>query len=171
LLILLKYNQERELVMQRTNLIEKIKKSKPFCKHDVVIYAVLSLFIAILFLSFFGFSSHDNANGFNVTLNGQKVLNYSFETNALFIESAFTDSVEKTDDGQKVLITIRSGANKEQFNVLSIDKAERSVKVVDANCSSSKECAHMPKIHNTGAIFCAPHGLSITCGFIPPMVG
>ena len=153
------------------NRIDKIRNSRPFEKHDLVVYAVLILFVAVLFLSFVILPKKQNYGSFSVSKNGTNILTYSFDLDSLYIQSQFEHLIEKSEQNGQIYIKIFNDQNKTKFNTLLIDKNNKTVDVVEANCSSSKECVHMPKIAGSGAIYCAPHALSITCGFISPTVG
>ena len=155
----------------KQNTLEKIKNSKPFEKHDVLVYVVLALFVAVLFFSFVIFPKNSNANAFVVARNNQTILTYSFSDNSLNIEQGFSNFVEVNEQDNYLYIKIINDKDDKKFNLIKVDKLYKTVDVIDANCSSSKECVHMPKIDGSGAIYCAPHALHITCGFIPPTVG
>lgn len=156
--------------MMKSKRLLTIKNSKPFLKHDVLVYAVLALFVALLFV-FLLFPKNYNSNGFLVTKNNQKVLSYNYEDDSLIIDSAFSNLIEQKSEGDKLIIKIFDSQQKQRFNTLEINKKNKTVDVIDANCSSSKECVHMTKISSSGFIYCAPHSLSITSGYIPPTIG
>ncbi len=151
--------------------LNEIKNLRAFEKHDVLIYAVLALFVAVLFVFFVFAPQKTNSNGFSVTKNNHHVLSFNYDDHSLVIDSAFLELVEKTEQGNRLIVTIYHDEQKKNFNTLEIDKTNRTVDVVEANCSNSKECVHMAKISGSGVIFCAPHALSISCGYIPPVLG
>ena len=80
--------------MMKNERLTAIKNSKPFFKHDVFVYAVLALFVALLFV-FLLFPNNSNSNGFLVTKGNHQVLSYNFEDDRLIINSAFCDLVEQ----------------------------------------------------------------------------
>lgn len=148
----------------------RIKNSKPFEKHDVFVYAVLALFVAVLFVFLLFPITPSNSNGFFVTKNNRQVITYNYDSDNLVVDSAFSSLVERQENKDKIIIKIFNDSSKQHFNTLEIDKKNKTVDVIDSSCSS-KECVHMAKISGSGVIYCAPHALSITCGFIPPVLG
>ena len=91
------------------------------------------------------------------------------------MEKDFSDFVLLTETDDGYTLTIYTSNDKTGFNVIFINTKESSVKIIESTCSVSKDCVYSPAISNSGAIYCAPHGIKIipngTSGNIPPIVG
>jgi hypothetical protein len=159
----------------KSSFFEKIKRTKPFEKSDIFIYLALVIVIAILFIFFVIIPTVKKPNGFAVYKNGKTVLTFSLDDKKLEILSDFIALTDVDENENGITIIVYENADKLGYNTIYIDKKNRTAKVIDSNCSNSKECVHSPTISNTGAIFCAPRGLKITPisgdEFLPPIVG
>lgn len=137
--------------------IEAVKKDKIFKKGDIVVYSLILLVLLIaLFSVIFGIKT-DELSGFEIYYDNEKVYSYSFSTESGNVYSDVVTIVSEDTAG----ITIRfekEGA----FNEIYADKKEKSVRVVDANCSSGKDCVNTGALNNGGKIIvCVPHRLKI----------
>jgi len=161
--------------MLNERVIDVIKKSKPFKAGDVLVYIAVLVTIAVLFLSFVIFPTANNSTGFTVTVNGEKYFTFSPTENKLIIADGKDGLISKTDAENGVYITVYSKADKSQFNVIFFDTENGTAKITESNCSTSHDCTFTPKIKDSGAIYCAPHGLkvvpSIGGGFSEPITG
>lgn len=149
---------------------ETVKLSKPFKLGDLFIYGGVILIILAIFLAVL-LPKKNQTNGFIVYNGDSVVLTYEYDSDKLSIKDEFADSVVVATNGN---ITVYLDENKTEFNTFAIDKKEKSVKIVDANCSVKKDCVHTPAMSNDGAIICMPHQLKIVPlgdGFIPPVTG
>ena len=131
---------------------------KPFRPLDVFVYLALLIFIVALFLCLVLFNTQKSL-GFTVKLGDNVVLTYKYESSSLVIADDFSDFV--SFDEENSLITIYTSMDKKEFNVISFDDDDFSVKVIESNCSNTKECVNSPKILGSGMIFCAPHDLRV----------
>lgn len=155
-------------------VFSKIKKSAPFKKADVLIYLLVAIIVTVTVLSFIVFNKK-YATGFYVSANDEKILTYDFEKNNYTIDESKKEMVEVKLDGSFInfTITLPNG----DFNLLSVDKAKRSVKITDANCPH-KDCVSFSPIKagkKNGLIYCSVHDLRVVAigdnYYIPPTTG
>lgn len=142
--------------------IEQVRNSEYFRVWDILVYGVILLIIAALFLTVFLTTDRTPANGFRVRYADEVVFTYNFDTNKY--EYSLTDgniAVDK-EDGKTLLITFYT-ADKSGYNKIEVDKEEGSVRVVDANCSLlKKDCVYTPALKdNSSVISCLPHEMYI----------
>ena len=105
------------------------------------------------------FPKTKTASGFKVTVNGNEVFTYYNGINKYEI-SQLEDYVISVDNSDgNYLLTVSS--NDGHYNKILFDKSNNSAKVVESNCSLSKDCTFSPAITDNGAIICAPHALKI----------
>lgn len=150
----------------------KIKQSKPFEIGDVFVYFALFLALLFLFIFFVIVPSTTVSNGFNIFIDGNKVAVYHYGSNKVDIcNDNYLNLINY--DATKKTITVYSDSNKTAYNVIAVDDANKTAKIIDANCSTSKDCVSTPSLGV--AIVCAPHKLKITPigdgGFTPPVTG
>ena len=148
----------------------KIKNSKPFKLLDVVLYGVLFVFIALSFLGVF-LKPSSSPTGFLVHVDDTMVISFNFDT---LTYSSSPDVVVKTSDST-ISFTIYKGDDS-AFNVITVDKLKKNVKVTDASCKS-RDCTTFLPIgvnENNRIIYCAHHNVKITSlldGYTPPVSG
>lgn len=136
---------------------ESLKLFKPI---DILIYALLIIGVFSLFLFFVILPTSSSNNGFTVTINGKTIFNYHYGSHTIdLVETSMTDNV--IYNKQDSVITVYVDDDKQSFNVIKIDEANKTAKVIEANCSHSKDCVYTPSIKNGSAIVCAPHKLKI----------
>ena len=85
----------------KNDIAQKIKNAKPFEKHDVIVYAVLALFVLVLFFSFVILPKNPKTNGFIVTKNNHTIVTYSFDDDFLIVEQAFKHLVQTQEQDVK----------------------------------------------------------------------
>lgn len=145
------------------NIYDKVKNGKTFAAFDLLVYALVILICAGLFLGFVIIPKHDSGNGFIVYYKDEKIFSFYYDDLKYDVEE-FDGSVnvENTDPEKGLYtITVFMGGEK-NYNVLSVSAKDKTVKVAEANCSYRKDCVHTPEIKDgSGAIYCLPHGLKI----------
>ena len=146
-----------------------------FYLKDIIVYLVAALVIFGLFLGFVILpKSASSFSGFNVLVDNNIVLTYD-SAGDIHIDENYAQNIEYSIDNQVVKITIHSTTHHGGYNVIEINTSEKTAKVVESNCSNSKDCVFSPSISISGAIYCAPHALKVTAigggDFIPPSVG
>lgn len=149
----------------------ELKDSKPFEIGDILVYSALFILLLILFVFFVIAPSTAKTDGFNIFIDGNKVAVYRYGEGLSVVDNSYQSLV--IYDHQNKTITIYIDDNKTEYNVITVNVQNKTAKVTDANCSTSKDCVHTPALGN--AIVCAPHKLKITPlgddGFSPPVTG
>ena len=142
--------------------IEQVKKTKYFRPWDILVYGIILLIIAALFLVVFLTGDKSSANGFTIRQGERKVFTYYFDTHRY--EYSLTDgTIEINSEDQNSLTFTVYTPNKSGFNRVKVDKVNNSVEVVDADCSLlRKDCVHTPALKdNSTVISCLPHEMYI----------
>lgn len=130
----------------------KDKENKVFKRADLIIYAILFIIAACLFLQSFKIKSDDvKTNGFSVAVKGTVVMTGDFTTKTYVIKDE--TSVTVVEDGVFEIVS-ESGKN-----VIRISWDDGDVKVTDTDCGTTKECTRMSL--KNGDIICVPHSLII----------
>ena len=157
--------------------VKQSKNFKPFCKSDILVYALLLVTIAILFLVFIivpAFADKNQSIGFTIQQNGKTLLTYTYSDKKIDLSKEYLDliKVEQTQNG--FTITIYSDKEQTEYNILSVDNDSHTVKMADTNCRS-KQCEYMHGISERGIIYCAPRALKISASeggkFTPAVTG
>ncbi len=150
---------------------------KLFCKSDILVYAFIIVAIALLFLFFIIIPArveNRKTTGILVEQNGKTVFTYTFSGYTFDVSKAFSDYVEITKTNNTHTVTVFSNENKTEYNVISIDNTNKTVKMSDTNCRSG-QCTYMHALSNGGIIYCAPRALKISLvgngGFTPAVTG
>ena len=142
--------------------IEQVKKTKYFRLWDILVYGIILLIIASLFLVVFLTGDKTSANGFTIRQANKVVFTYYFDTDSY--EYNLTDGVIKIDsqDESSLNFTVYT-RDKSGFNKIKVDKVNNSVEVVDADCSLlRKDCVYTPALKdNSSVISCLPHEMYI----------
>lgn len=146
----------------KSDIYTKVKSKKPFEFNDIFVYSALTLLILVLFICFVIIPQKSAPLGIEVRKNNQKVLSFHYSSNTIVIENEFNELVEVSDHNDGKLITIYTNTDKTGFNKIYIDLQNKTAKMQDSTCSHSKDCVSLPKISDSGMIFCAPHALKIT---------
>jgi hypothetical protein len=141
--------------------VQKIKKDGFFKPFDLIIYAVLLVLVAVLFLSSGIFAPKDELSGIDVVCQNKKVFTYVFNGDDYQIFDG--EKIEiLTDTPSELTLKFYTDKLKYKFNQIKIDKVKKSVKVVDATCSTRKDCVHTAEMTNSSqTIICVPHELII----------
>ena len=160
--------------MLKKSIYTKAKNLKPFEIFDILIYGITAILVAVLFLFFVVLPKNGHIDGFKITLHGQELLRYETATDKFTVLNqvdGYTVDISKSENCQIITITDTDGG----YNKILLDTENKSAKVIESNCSSSKDCVYSPAITKSGAIVCAPHGLKITpissSGFTEPITG
>ncbi len=139
--------------------IEQIRQTKYFRLWDVLVYGIIILIIAAIFLAVFLTKDNTPANGFKIRYADKTVFTYDFESGRY--EYSLTDGYIAIDgeDGNTLNITFYT-PDKSGYNKITVDKQSRKVKVVDADCSLiRKDCVNAIAMDNV--ITCLPHQMYI----------
>lgn len=141
--------------------IGQIKESKWFRVWDLIVYGVVAVIIAALFLTVFLARDKSSPNGFKISYDGRDVFAYSFTDDKYESLSAANIQVEEESEDM-LLLTFYTDDGK-GYNKIEVNKVKKTVKVTDANCSTHKDCVYTPAIEGgSSAIICPPHSMIIT---------
>lgn len=149
-----------------------MRSSKLFYKGDLLIYLALSVMLLALFFALVIFPASKSSSGFEICRANDTILTYvdgKFSVDEKFSSLVQIKSVEKGFE-----VTIYTDQAQTHYNVLLFDKKQSTAKVIESNCSLSKDCTYIPAIKNSGTIYCAPHDLKIqpiNSDFTPPVAG
>ena len=154
--------------------VERLKLKKPFSVSDIIVYAVLTLFIFSLFLAFVILPNKTKSGGFQVTINDNQAFVFEYETGKLTVDGNFHDRVFYNETTST--ITVYHTADKSSFNIIAFDRQNKKVWMKESTCSHTKDCVYSPAIESdAGMIYCAPHQLKISpispSGALPPVIG
>lgn len=142
--------------------VESVKADKGFKLPDLIIYGVILLLVAAMFISLFAARNTDPFQGVKVYVNQQAVMSYDFNKGGLkgLEVTAKDGSVEAPESVTGSVFTVKVSVG-EGYNVIQIDQSSRSVKIIEANCGT-RDCVHTRAVeNNNGIIFCSPHRLRI----------
>lgn len=136
--------------------VEEVKADKGFRIFDLVIYGVVAVLIAVVFIAVFLTRDNDPFDGVRVYVRNECVYEYEFGEGGKVLK----DTVEEVVEDGKVTVTVNIAGD--GHNVFEIDLEKRSVSMVKADCSISPDCVYMPAItDNNKFISCEPHQLMI----------
>lgn len=136
-------------------------KFKPFRPLDIVVYSVVLLLVFLLFLFFIILPKTDATKGFTISLDGQKILEFEFDK-GITKTHEFIGKIETIEKDNETIIKVFVNSDYTEFNEIKVSLLDKTVDVIESNCSSRKDCVHSPKIdENGGIIACMPHGLKI----------
>ena len=150
------------------------KKISPYKKGDLFIYILIAVIVLALFLAFVIFPGAKKTDGIIIRKHGKDIVKVLFEKE----EFSFLNDgekfviAEKSSDGVIIFTVKEDGSH---YNVVKVDCINKSAKVTDANCSTSKDCVYSPAVSDgKGAIVCEPHELliiPITGEYTPIVIG
>lgn len=150
-----------------------VKNLKSFCFYDIIVYAITLLSIFFLFLFFVILPKENSVEGFLVTVDGQRVVHYDLNTKIIttdVVDGVLVD-IDTVENGYIITVSFES----EHYNKIFFNISDNSAKVIESNCSSSKDCTFSPAITSNGTIYCAPHRLKVlpitADGFSEPITG
>ena len=138
--------------------LEQTKRAAWFKGWDILIYALILLFLLALFLFFVIFPEREQLSGVEILVKNERVFFCDFEEGSYTIEDVSRVRVEESGDLLLVTVTTEEGSN-----IVSVDTKARRADMTDADCSWSRDCVHMPPIENTASapVSCIPHGVVV----------
>ncbi|MDE7301444.1 MAG: NusG domain II-containing protein [Clostridia bacterium] len=142
--------------------IEQIKEGKFFRIWDLVAYGVIVAVTVALFLGIFLSRDASPTDGIKISYNGEVVFTYEYASDEYKIFSDSNIDEESIVDTDESLTLVFYTQGKRGYNKIVIDKLKKSVKVVDADCSTHKDCVYTPALaDNSSIISCPPHSMLI----------
>ena len=133
--------------------IEQVKQDRGFKLFDIIIYGVVILTVAALFIVLFTTQDKSSLTGVQISVKGEVVFEYKFGDSPQYSDGL---TVEENDKG--ITVTIISEGDK---NVVFIDKVKHTVKMIEANCKG-RQCLYFVAMNdNSDFIYCSPHGVKV----------
>ncbi len=140
------------------NNIKQEKENKIFKKWDILIYATLFVLIVGLFLVVFITKDNSKIEGFEILYKNNKILTYDFQKKSFDYDNNYIE-IGEYERGYIILFYLDE--KKSVFNKIQVNIKDRTIVVLDASCSSSKDCTAMSIKNSSDTIICAPHKLII----------
>ena len=137
--------------------LNEVKRAAWFKGWDLLVYAVLLVFLAALFFAFVILPERGALTGIEILLKNERVFSCDFEEGTY---ETFGESVQAQEAGSLLTVTVTT---EEGYNVVVINMQECTADMTDADCSWSRDCVHMAPISDTmsAQIACIPHGLVV----------
>lgn len=136
--------------------IKDIKASKPFKKGDIIVYAVIVVLIAVLFVVFMNFNSKQDLESVSIYIDEVQMFEYNFDRDKRDI---FDQRISVDELGD--ILEVRVNLDNEEYNVIHIDKTNKSVNMSGSSCKTG-DCVKSGEIKDgNGVIICLPHHLKI----------
>ena len=139
--------------------IRQEKENKIFKRWDILVYAIILILIAILFLTIFLTKDNSGLDGFKVSYDGDIIYTYNFSTKEEQKEDKYIDILERSDSILKIRVHLSDLEH--DYNIIQVNLQERVITVIDADCSVSKDCTSMKIKSMSDTIICVPHKLII----------
>lgn len=139
--------------------LEQVVKDKGFRPFDLLIYGGIAVLVLVLFLTLVVFRENKSLHGVQITYRGEQVFIYRFSDDEAVVLSQTIEIL--SNDGSLLKLIVHTP--NDGYNEIEIDKTNKTVRVVDANCSWRKDCTHMSALDGDGAtpISCVPHSVMI----------
>ena len=143
--------------MKENGKLNEVKRAAWFKGWDLLVYAVLLVFLLALFLAFVILPERHPLTGIEILLMNERVFTCDFQEGTY---ETFGKSVQVEEAGGLLTVTVTT---EEGYNVVVINMQERTADMTDADCSWSRDCVHMAPISDTvsAQIACIPHGLVV----------
>lgn len=158
----------------KASVYGKIKNGKPFRRWDVLIYLLLAVIVATLFLSVYLIKNKKpESTGVEFIYCDQVVFVFNFDGTYDQKVNDITVEIDKRTDNIYQLTFLLEN-NYDKVIRLKINLKEKSVDVLFSNCSNTKDCVYMPEIKDgVGSIICMPFDFKIRPinGEIPLVTG
>ncbi len=139
--------------------IRQEKENKIFKRWDILVYAIILILIAVLFLTIFLTKDNSRLDGFKVSYDGDVIYTYIFSTKEEQKEDKYIDILERSDSILKIRVHLSDLEH--DYNIIQVNLQERVITVIDADCSVSKDCTGMKIKSMSDTIICVPHKLII----------
>lgn len=140
--------------------IEQIKADKGFKIFDLIIYCLIAV-IAVAFI-IVNALNRGELKGVTFFYDNNEIFVYDFEEDKYTVIDADIILIEQDT---KTNLTVRFHLNEDysDFNLVEINKTERTVSVTQSDCSYRKDCVYTKEISNSLSypIACSPHNFKI----------
>lgn len=134
--------------------VEQVKRDRGFKLFDLIIYGVIVLTVAALFLAVFLTRNTDPLSGVRICVDSVTVFEYEFGKEP----TPPADGVEWTETDKTITVTVNKNGGK---NVILIDKSAKTAVMHKADCKGG-QCLYFGAIDNNNKIiYCNPHRLRV----------
>ena len=134
--------------------VRQVRSGRFFRPADLIIFGIIAAAAIALFILFFAIKKDGGLEGVRIFVRDEVVFEYSFESDEYKVFSSCAEVV----NGEKLTVNITT---EEGGNLVEIDRAARSVRVVSADCRS-RDCVYSPPLTGAdGFICCMPHHMRI----------
>lgn len=141
-------------------IFNQVKKDRGFKPSDLIIYVVVLILIGTSFWLSYALFPTNEMHGFEVLYKNVRVFLYDFERDEYKIEDS--DCIQVLDSNDEELTVKFSVYDGDGYNLIYVKKTKRSVSVIEADCSTRKDCVFAAAITNCSqTIICTPHDLII----------
>ncbi len=140
--------------------IEQVKEGRFFRLTDLIIYGVIIVITAALFLMYFLSRDNSAADGFTIRYGDKTVFTYYYDKDG-YDRIEYPEYIEITsDDGDMLCLTFYT-EGKKGYNKITVNKKERTAFVQEADCTR-KDCVHSAPLQgNSAVISCLSHNMHI----------
>ncbi|MBE7088978.1 MAG: hypothetical protein E7370_05665 [Clostridiales bacterium] len=144
------------------NKIKAVRADKGFRIADLIAYGAIALLIVFLFVATaIIFGEAEPLTGVKILYTNKDAYTIDFETGEQNIIMPEKIKVEEETE-VKIILRFYLAEDLSDYNIIEINKVERSATVTQADCSTRKDCVYMEKITDTSkVIMCTPHALKI----------
>lgn len=145
--------------------VNQVKKDRFFKIWDILIYGIVAVVIVALFLAVTLTQDTGALTGINIYYQDALAFTYDFDEDEYEIRLENNIRVEAENSDHITLIFCENGGSFDgptDFNIIEIDKRERTVQVTESDCSSNQSCVRsLPLGTSYLPIYCLPHNLKI----------
>ena len=141
--------------------LNQVKKERGFKLYDLIIYAVIVALIVLAFVLSGTLLKGESIDGIEIRHKNAVVFTYLFNGDKYEIKDGEKVEIVSNDE-DTLTIKFYPENLKYKYNQIEIDKVKKTVKVVEATCSTRKDCVHTQELKsNSQSIICIPHELII----------
>ncbi len=135
--------------------ISEEKQNKFFRKKDLIIYILVAVVIAAVFLAVFFSEDNDAPEGIRIIYADEVIFTMTIGEEGTILSDVVTR--EKTYFGYRITVATEYGSN-----VFDVNVKEKTVSVESADCEGG-DCRHMKISKKSDSIVCLPHLLRVEC--------
>ncbi len=144
--------------------VESIKRNKPFKPWDILVYALVIIAVAAMFISVFVKNEKQgDITGIKIEYDNNLIATFYYADNSLVKEVGYEEWTVMSEEKEGYKIEIYTPRNDGDFNIMYIEKSSGIVTMLNANCSLViKDCTYMSIKKASDSIICIPHDLVIS---------
>ena len=138
--------------------VSQEKSNTVFKKLDIIVYAIIIAVIIFAFVLTFVLSSKSPLNLIEVYCDDNLVMTYSFSQDSFVYAQGYENEFKLNKEGDCYIVEF---IHNDSENVFQIDTNRKEIKMIDANCSTSKDCKSMHISSPNDLIVCVPNKVII----------